>query len=147
MSQAYCLKVGLSRRGEGRTRGHLGDYARGGRDAAAATATAAVTSSLFQTARIEVNAELLVQVCGNRRSQDVYVISPFFACISVDQAPLLPLPLPPLSARFLPPSHRRHRCTDARDERFLSGVVNGCRGDIDSPSLLVFFCFSLGLFG
>lgn len=34
--------------------------------------------SLFQTARIEVNAELLVQVCGNRRSQDVYVISPFF---------------------------------------------------------------------
>lgn len=36
------------------------------------------SSSLFQTARIEVNAELLVQVCGNRRSQDVYVILPFF---------------------------------------------------------------------
>lgn len=30
------------------------------------------------------------RVCGNRRSQDVYVISPFFAYISADRAPASP---------------------------------------------------------
>lgn len=72
------------------------------------------SSSLFQTARIEVNAELLVRVCGNRRSQDVYVISPFFACISADRAPPSSVPSVPSSRSSLPlvpPLTVVQRCT------------------------------------
>lgn len=91
--------------------------------------------SLFQTARIEVNAELLVQVCGNHRSQDVYVISSFFShASSLITGASSPLPPPPfLSSRL----HHSLRRTDARDE-----TVCKCRRESISPALkrqLLFF--------
>lgn len=80
--------------------------------------------SLFQTARIEVNAEL-VQVCGNRRSQDVYVILPaFFShASSLITGASSPLPLSFISSLHSPFA----QCTDARDQRFISAVMNGYR--------------------
>lgn len=69
--------------------------------------------------------ELLVRVCGNRHSQDVYVISPFFACISADRAPPPSVPSS-RGPRFLSSLHSP-RCSNARDERFINAVANGCR--------------------
>lgn len=71
-------------------------------------------SGLFQAPRTqEVNTEL-VPACGNRRLQDVYVISPFFACISVDRPPASP----PFAVSSSPP-RAPNLFTDAREERFI----------------------------
>lgn len=71
-------------------------------------------SGLFQAPRTqEVNTEL-VPACGNRRLQDVYVISPFFACISVDRPPASP----PFAVSSSPP-RALNLFTDAREERFI----------------------------
>ena len=70
--------------------------------------------------------------CGNRRLQDIYVISPFFssffffACISADREPASPLPLShvvscvPLSARSQP----LYRCTRGA---VYNAAINGRR--------------------
>lgn len=80
----------------------------------------AVSFSRLETQ--EANTEL-VPACGNRRLQDVYVISPFFACISVDRPPASP----PLAVSASPP-RALNLFTDAREERFIMPpLMDGCR--------------------
>lgn len=95
------------------------------------TWAAEVSFRLFFT---EVNAKL-VPVCGNRRLQDVYVISPFFACISADRAPAFPLcasfPLP--LPRCIQPLYRCTRGT------VYNAAINGRRRVLTTGTKLPLF--------